>query len=466
MRKRQGGQAFILVLILLAIGALLIVPMLRLTSTELKSSQIVSGKTKKLYALNAAQEWMLWNLTQPGFTSQFELGVENIFPIDVCGTPVTITIVMQAKPGEGGMVLATEHVIRPTKTVVPFEVDNSYSGPYTYTITLEQLSEDNSQGLDAVYDVLPKGLEYIPGSSRLRVDGGAWTQDIGEPSIDITGGRSRLRWPSSGNFTEPMRFFEVRQVKDISFEVTGSLSPSNATFYNWVLLKLGDIDTLSGPQAPIKVGTGAGHVGGLLEVDKFSDPEIIQPGVETSIKYTINITNLDGETHQIQSLTDYLPPGFDYCTTDPPEPENAITHETCQLPSGITTDNPTEIIKMTFDTPEEEDDRYRLYWEFSPAVSIQADETLTLTFWARTTKDVSGSYFNEVTVVPQTPIPSIFQPDDMYVTYEDFNTTYSWNTGAVMVPYFDSEADADGESIDTNFSLTGGGVEITSWQIR
>jgi len=472
MMKKEAGQAFILVLILLTIGALLIAPALRLSYTELKVSRLISGKTEKLYALNAAQEWMLWNLTQDGFIDTFTLGVEQEFPIDVCGTEVTITVVMQAKPGQGGVSLATDQLIKPTKTVEPSEVDNNYTGPYTYTITLDQISENTTQGLDAVYDVLPAGLEYIPGTSRLKVDGGGWEAFPDPDDTFITGGQQRLRWPSSGYFEEPMRSFDVRQVKKIEFQVTGGLTPKGATFYNWVLLKLGGIDTISGPQAPIMVGSGAVHVGGLLQVSKESLPQIIQPGIETSILYTISVTNLDGSTHQIQSLTDYLPPGFEYCTTQPdpevpPEPEPyAVTHEACELPSGdIATSNP-EIVKMDFDTPEEEDDRYRLYWAFSPAVDILAGETLTMTFWARTTKDVSGAYFNEVSVEPNASVDSIFQPDDMSVTKDDFNTTYSWTTGAVMVPYFDSEAEADGESIDTNFALSVGNVEISSWQIR
>ena len=490
MMKKEAGQAFILVLILLVIGALLVVPALRLSYTELKVSRLISGKTEKLYVLNAAQEWMLWNLTHPSFIDTFKIGEPQEFQIDVCDTPVTITVVMQAKPGQGGVSLAADQFIKPTKTVAVeghpdwstpddggVQVDNSYTGNYTYTITLDQLSENTTHGLDADYDVLLMGLSYVPNSSHIRVDGGEW-EDFPEPDIYIVEGEGeekdqhRLRWPASGNFTEPMRKFYVRQVKKIKFTVTGELEPKGATFYNWVLLKLGGIDTLSGPQAPIMVGNGARHVGGLLEVSKESLPQIIQPGIETSILYTISVTNIDGSTHQIQSLTDYLPPGFEYCTTQPdpevpPQPEPfAVTHEACELPSGdIATSNP-EIVKMTFDTPEEEDDRYRLHWEFSPAVDILAGETLTMNFWARTTKDVSGAYFNEVSVEPNAPVDIIFQPDDMSVTKADFNTTYSWTTGAVMVPYFDSEAEADGESIDTNFALSGGGVEISSWQIK
>jgi len=474
--RKQAGQAFILVLILLGIGALLVVPALRLTGTSLTSSQIVERQIKGLYAADAAQEYILWKLMYDVAWRNENLGTEDVpysFAFNVCEVPVSATVIMRAEEGKGGITLATDDKIKPTKTVDPAEVDNDFSGPYTYIIRLEQLSEDNSQGLDAVYDVLPKGLDYIPGSSRLRVAGGAWTDDIGEPSFVTKGGQVRLRWPhiDSGDFAEPMRDFDVRQVKEIKFDVTGEILSNNAFVYNWVLLKMEDgTNTLSGPVAPIKIGTGAGHVGGLLQVSKSSDPHIILPGELTTVSYTIEIKNLDGNVHQIQNLTDYLPPGFDYCTTSPPEPENAITHATCQLPYGITTSNPTEITLMTMDTPEEEDDRYRLYWEFSPAVPIppyyDEEDILYLNFYARTTKDVSGSYYNEVIVEPDASVDSIFKPDDMSVTDDDFNnSSYSWNSGAVIVPAYDSSSEAEGITIDANMSLILGGITITSWYV-
>ncbi len=69
MRKREAGQALILVLIFLAIGALLVVPALRLTNTELQSSQIIERKTRALYAASAAHEWVLWALTDPDYVA-------------------------------------------------------------------------------------------------------------------------------------------------------------------------------------------------------------------------------------------------------------------------------------------------------------------------------------------------------------------------------------------------------------
>jgi len=444
MRKKEIGQTLVMVLILLGIGALLVVPSLRLTGTSLKSSQVVERQMKGLYAADAAQEFILWKLL-------YDLAWRNgalqdnddsdQFDFYVCDVPVSTTVVMRAVPGEGGTVLSTDDLIRPTKTVEPSEVSDAGNYTFTYIIKLEQLSSDTSQGLDAVYDVLPKDFEYVSGSSRIRVDGGGW-EAFPEPSIYTTGGQDRLRWPSSSYFTEPMRSFGIMQDKEIEFQVNASVK-KNTTYYNWVLLKLGDINTLSGPQAPIVVPDGSGKEGGLLEATKASEPSIIQPGVETDIMYTITVTNLDAETHQLQEVTDYLPPDFiylgpttgDFGTSDP-----QLSLETI---NGL--------------------ERWVLFWDLH--VSILAQETLTMTFWAKATKDVSGSYYNEFVVVPNTPIPGIFQPPDMDVTYEDFNVAYSWNTGVVMVPAYDSQSEAEGVTINANMALILGGITIKSWQV-
>ena len=59
MKKKQAGQAFILVLILLGIGALLVVPTLRLTDTITKGTQTITGHNRGLYACEAAQEQVM-----------------------------------------------------------------------------------------------------------------------------------------------------------------------------------------------------------------------------------------------------------------------------------------------------------------------------------------------------------------------------------------------------------------------
>ena len=291
----------------------------------------------------------------------------------------------------------------------------------------------------------------MTGSSYFRVEEESW-ELIADPLKEVIGGQTRLRWPASGDFASPIRDFEPRQVKELKFEMNHSFSgeDKDKVHPNWVVLK--PWNTLSGPQAAITVGNPPNpdvyYDDGLLNTDKLSDPEVIQPGVETDIKYTIIITNQDNETHQIQEITDYLPPGFEYIgptsnmTTDDPISENV-------------TINGIERLKLLWTTDE---------FPQNNAVSIASGETLTLVFWARATKDQSGLYFNEAIVVPNAPIPTIFS--DLGISLEDFNTTYSWNCGAVMVPAYDSQTQADGTTINANMSFTAAGITITSWHTQ
>jgi hypothetical protein len=452
MKKREAGHAFILVLIILAIGSLLIVPALRLTGSSLKSSEVVNREVEAMYAADGAQEYVLWKLLYDGLGSNFTYDGDNVtFPCNVCGREVDILLIMRAVASEGGITLATDDTIRPMKSVTPDTVPNNVFQTFTYTIRLEQLSDNNTQGLDVIYDILPKGFgtdPYIAGSSYFRVEDGEW-ESISDPSVTVVQNQVRLRWPASGNFTSPIRDFEVRQVKELKFQVA-ALLPKNSVHCNWAVLK--PWDTISGPQAPIDVGSPANpgfcNEDGLLTVTKFSDPEIIQPGVEADVKYTVNITNLDGFTHHIEEITDYLPAGFTY---------------TDNSTSGLTTSNPQQSLENINDV-----DRWKLLWTIDEfpggnTVAIASGETLTMTFWITTTKDVSGSYYNEVTVLSDVPVPKIFS--DIGIFEGEYFISYSWNTGAVIVPAYDSQADADEVLIDANMALILGGIAITSWQI-
>lgn len=386
-----------------------------------------------------------------------------------------MTVVMRAREGEGGVTLATNDIIKPMKSVgtsptltfPQLSVPNGSSRTYYFIIRLERLSPNTPAELDVVYDILPgasmSGLTYVAGSSRLRVDGGAW-ESIADPANSGTSGYGnfrRLRWPASGSFTAPMRVFEVRQVKELQFAMSGTLS-NNANYVNWVVLD--PWDTLSGPQARITVGTPSnpnvwGTWGGF-EVSKAVVPDIIQPGVETDVLYTISIINHNGSTEQLQQITDYLPPGFTY---------------TGNSTSGsITTNNPQGWPNLPIETINGLQ-RQVLRWtsaQIPPGnKSFSAGQTKTLTFHALTTKDVSGSYYNEFEALTNMSIDKILYEIIGPTTGSDagddvmWNTAYSWNTGMVLVPYYDSRADADEVVIDANFGLTEGGISIKSWQV-
>ncbi|MBA7709732.1 hypothetical protein ES703_118655 [subsurface metagenome] len=174
----------------------------------------------------------------------------------------------------------------------------------------------------------------------------------------------------------------------------------------------------------------------------------IVDGIQTRA-YTCAITNLDIPTRQIQSITDYLPPGFTYS-------ENSTT-------GGDITSEPL------WGPPENINgvDRQVLRWNFgTEEMPIFSNTTLTLVFQATTTQEVSGNYYNEVIVLTDMDedVRNVFL--SIGVSESDFGSSFSWNTGEVMVPAYDSKAEADGTIIDANLSLIEGGVIFSSWQIR
>jgi Tfp pilus assembly protein PilX len=82
-RKGESGQAFIMLLIILAIGTLLVVPAMNLTSTSLKSSEIVYDEVRSLYAADGAQEYVLWKLRWAAWGSDLVRNVPETFFVDV-----------------------------------------------------------------------------------------------------------------------------------------------------------------------------------------------------------------------------------------------------------------------------------------------------------------------------------------------------------------------------------------------
>lgn len=502
MRKKEIGQAFILVLILLGIGALLVVPSLRLTGTSLTSSQIVERQTKGLYAADAAQEYILWKLLYAGFGGEFEYdGQEIKYNFDVCDVPVAVSIVMRAEEGKGGTTLATEDKIKPTKEVTPSYVDARREELYTYTIILDYISDINEDNpkvyLDAIYDLPPGdfGAGAYEGPTELSLDGGVTWEVIPDPDTSKLGSKGYLKWPadydkdtSAGAFSSHPEFygiedFEVREVKKLRFKMRGTLA-DDQVHCNWVILKMENgINTLSGPQAPIKVGgdpdiPGVCEDDQVLELFKTSNPEIIQPGVPTFVDYTISITNMYTRTHNIKEITDYLPPGFEYVELVSSE---MVDTEGQSEDIQILELDPLDPLEPGRSNPENdiselninEVTRLQLRWRTQKFpnqndISIASNDTLKLTFRALATKDVSGSYYNEVIVLLKDvglgPLSSGLEAAGVLAA--EFGNNYSWLTGAVIVPAYDTSSEAEGITINANFALVPGGITITSWGVR
>ncbi|MFC1931768.1 hypothetical protein ACFLXJ_06180 [Chloroflexota bacterium] len=463
MKKKERGWAFIMVLIILAIGALVVPPALRLTYTIINSTGTISAQNKALYACEAAQEMVMWKLYHGTLVNELpDNGDTANFTVDVCGTEVDVSVVMRAVELEGGVVLATEHTMMPTKTVEPTSASSSsVIGPFTYTIAIEQVSANNTNGLDCIYDVMSAEFKgkasqlYKSGSSYISDDGTNWTQ-IDDPDTSLHD--SLLRWPATGSFASPFRDFQPGETKYLRFQLYGPFNHNDIYVCNWVILQVADVFTLSGPQASLKVrnpsGTGcADGAGGVFEVTKTSYPQVIPPLEPTDVTYTMTIKNLQGSTQFVTEIVDYLPPGFTYVgpTT------TVLTTPADQEPlPDLVTLNGVE--------------RYKLLWDYTQLTSngspIAGSASVTLTFVARAEQGVSGNYYNEVIVTPKNyPDPGVF---DAIPGFPEggFGQTYSWNTGIVIVPAYDSEAEAEGVTIDANMGLEPDQVSIISWHVK
>ncbi|MFC2067339.1 hypothetical protein ACFLUO_09915 [Chloroflexota bacterium] len=451
MRKGEVGQAFIWVLIILTVGVVILVPSLGFAFTSLKSSQIADRNVRSLYLAEAAQEYVLWQLSHGDLGDQLQSDGDNAtVPVDICGGSAEVFVVLRAVETQGPVVFATEHVIRPLLSVSPATVANDTDNEHTYTLNLEQLSPDTSQGLDAIYHAMPKGFDsgdYVVGSSYIRNGTGPWAS-IDDPLIEQVAGQQRLRWPASGDFTSPIRDFQVREIKELKYTMDGRLG-KNETHPSWVVLK--PWNTLSGAAGHIVVGSPSDPnvmEGGMIQSLLTTDPVAINPYEYTEIELTVHMTNYDKETLGIEEVRVWLPPEFGFIL---------------ETTSGITTDDPLlELLNLNgFD-------RWYLNWtdDELPPVSIASGETETLTFWTWCDIDDSGTYFSELVVFPDKPVPTILAQNPVNVTREQYVANYSWNTGGVIVPHYDSQSTAGEVVIDTNFGWISGQLNVLSWHLE
>lgn len=485
MRKNEVGQAFILILIILAIGAMLVVPLLRLSYTVVKGNQTLTNQTRALYAAEGAQEYVMWKLLHKDWAKSFtNPGQEGYLTIENCGITMEATVIMRAIPGQGGLDLALEDkIIQPTKTVSPSVGNKNQSLPVTYIIKLDHLSNDTSEPLEAIFDLLPqKGGQYQPGSTYVRIDGGEW-QQADDPNLSKYASSGYIFWPNTynkdtglGGFSSyipnpdgfhGIEIFDAAQINELKFDWTRSYN-QDGVYCNWVVIK--PWNTASGPQAPVAIGDQpfpyTCDSGNNIPITKTAFPTFISPGVETPVRYTVVLSNEFGSERGLAYIIDYLPEGFVYAGN--------LMATLAGVP-------------LAMGDPEGLDEkvdingslRYELIWDAGDGElsfidefpgwneQIGAGDILEFSFDVLATKDVSGSYYNElIAQLKSTGAGTLSALIDIGLTVTDLYENYSWNQGSVTVPTYDSEVDGEGITLDENLSLVVDGISITSFNIR
>jgi len=432
MLKRQRGQALVLVLILLVVGALLVTPALNLAFTGLKSRMIHHTDLMEQYAADGAQEYSLWRLTDTGFTATLTVGEEYSNYIVLNGVRAEYTIAVQAAPGAPSDAPAMGDMpkFKVTKTVSPPSAPIGVETTFTYTITLQYMYQDVTlETLTVIQDNLASAdFEYVPGSTEGNITTGGDSIPIDDQYLKILGG-GRLKWTF-----DPI-YFSYWEERWLSFQVTATLS--QGTYCNQVYIPPGTYTPFT---ASIIVGSPGCTTCPELTVSKEVKPQVAFTGVPTPFTYTISIKNNGCVAADIANIKDALPAGL-----------TPWLIETGGVVDGTVFDafgNPP------FDPQKQEEDingRYHLDWAFSPAVELYAGETLTLSFQAVGALGDSGTYANEVHIVVLAGV---------------FDNTYSWPTSGIVVPQYDISSTAGGTTIKLVAVVSGGGHKIKSWQVE
>lgn len=451
MLKRQRGQAFILVLILLAVGGLLITPALNLASTGLKSRMAQHTNLMEYYATDGAQEYSLWLLTDPDFVADLiesgESDPDLYIILNRVQAEYSLTWEAAEDAAPSGAPLTDDRyritvAVTPDGSPVPL-VPDTYK-EFTYSITLQYMHpEVPTEPLEQLQVTVPPRFTYMADS----VSGLAGQ----EPSQTGSFGTG---YTYTWDF-DPAISFDYWEKKAMGFEAYAT--PSEYTYYTEVNVRTATPRGSTGPTAPIVVGNPPETGIPRLAVTKTVDPIVIPPTdpedpVGTLLTYTISLENQGSvDAIVVQKIEDILPVDFIYLPIGPGVVSGSVF-------TRYQESNPAHVIpfdpqKWTLIEVGDGIYRHDLEWSFTPTgdLYVNPGETLTLSFQAMGYVYSSGTYANEVFIAA----PGALVGDE-----------YSWPTGGVIVPQFNIDASSGGTTLKVVTVVSGGSHNIKSWVVE
>ena len=245
--KSESGQALVWALILMAIGIVLLVPVLSLAGTSLRAAQIHEAKTLEFYAADAGMQDALSRIRLDDSEGGFELpqgfGDQVSYTLDeeINGRQVDVTIetvwlLNDMESAEYGMMPHQELAV--IQNVAGMEGSGG-----TYNV---ELSYDGSAGLLKIERVavwLPPGFSYVAGSAsgittdepdQVSVRGGTTLMWDFQPKVKFED--LALPGDPGGGFTPGTEYPAVRQ---LTFDFTPAQNPGGA--FAWIRTNRSDI---------------------------------------------------------------------------------------------------------------------------------------------------------------------------------------------------------------------------------
>ncbi|MCJ7515738.1 MAG: hypothetical protein MUO89_07225 [Dehalococcoidia bacterium] len=207
--KKQAGQALPMALVLLALGAMIIVPTLVFTTTNLKATRVVDQKTREVYAADAGIEHALWHLQSEDRLTR--INPTNSWPMlpyelddPINHKDVTVTIdkawilsgllnLPVSEPDEYSPYYANDH----WTVIGAINIDIQPRKNYVVDITTNEAA--GTAYVDHIAVWLPQGYSYVSNSVKINgvaIDGNALVKNP-DNQLSYRGGTA-LIWYYSG----------------------------------------------------------------------------------------------------------------------------------------------------------------------------------------------------------------------------------------------------------------------------
>ncbi|MFC2024775.1 hypothetical protein ACFLTJ_04325, partial [Chloroflexota bacterium] len=215
IRRKEDGQAYILILLFLVVGALVITPTLAFVGTGLQTGMIYENETQNLYALDSGVEHGLWEIkhnemqTFPSYSSYayYEYDADNQWEYDIAESvndkSLHVTVqnawipydIPVPSPSSAANVAENANLI----------IGGGATGNNKYTIKIlfnPDCAEDNEDLLVQSIGVwIPPHYNYVDGSSNLENDSVAPWYSV--PTVFPDSGGQAVIWNfSSLNFND------------------------------------------------------------------------------------------------------------------------------------------------------------------------------------------------------------------------------------------------------------------------
>ena len=247
--RDERGQVLVLVLIVLAVGTLMATSFLTAESTDLLSARESSAHLSDRTAADAGVEHGMWRVRyDPTFVAALPVSTPVSYQKTVDGMPVTISVALIPTPTPVATPtpLSTPspgHNVQVGKTVDPAYAVPGQTTVFTYTIQIDNTGTATIK-LEQVWDILPQGFTYVPGSSS-----GITTA---EPTLTMQSGQQKVDW----EFDSPHPSIPSGQSATQVFQATAT--PLDGIYYNeaWVeTTSDSDNPASSGDTAPVAATT-------------------------------------------------------------------------------------------------------------------------------------------------------------------------------------------------------------------